>query len=550
MSSHGLMRALGMLPARAQTALACSTRLRRAFAGSRTRLAVTCLGAQRGEVVPPWMCGTRCCWRKMSDLLGWSVRRVERYSLVVLHVPNRFRFVDLFAGIGGFHHALGGLGGRCVMACELDPECRSVYRASFPKLPAKAMVENIRSLTRGDVEDERSALSTAAIARRVPDHDVLCGGFPCQPFSKSGAQQGVRDRTRGTLFFDILEILRAKHPRFVVLENVRNLCGPRHRDTWRTIIESLREVGYRVSSEPVVLSPHLIPPELGGAPQVRDRVFILGEYVGRGKQRGVVSPPLLTRRSFPDWNPDRWSIRDLLDPDVDTPYVGQYRVSDDERMWLDAWDSFVREIQAESLPGFPIWVSAFRARPKVRDDMPDWERAFLVKNSKFYVEQRAVIDRWLKRTWGSDGATVLDFPPSRQMFEWQARRRHPLRQGRTLRDLVIQMRPSGIRVRPPTYLPALVAINQTSIIGPDVAGLKDFRKLTPREAARLQGIPVGVFSAAGVPDRAAYKQLGNAVNVGVAALAARTLFQSARPDTVEDHPEVVGSLFSSLLTTS
>lgn len=432
------------------------------------------------------------------------------------------------------------------MACEMDPECRQVYKASFPSLPEARFISNIRSLTRRDVDDENSTLSEREIDRLVPDHDVLCGGFPCQPFSKSGAQQGVRDRTRGTLFFDIVEILRAKKPKFVVLENVRNIAGPRHTETWRTIIESLRELGYRVASEPVVLTPHLIPPDLGGAPQVRDRVFILGEYVGKGKIRGLESPPLLRRDQFSSWDPDRWDISKILDADETIKNVEQYRVRPEERTWLEAWDAFVKQMPSDALPGFPIWVSAFRVKPALKADMPDWERDFVVKNSRFYSELKDPIDRWLKQKWGPEKITVEEFPFSRQMFEWQARKRHAMRKGRTIQDLVIQMRPSGIRVKPPTYLPALVAISQTSIIGPKVAALEDYRKLTPIEAARLQGVPGKVFARAGVPDRAAYKQLGNAVNVGVVALATRTLLDSARAPSVEDHPALVDSLFASV----
>jgi DNA (cytosine-5)-methyltransferase 1 len=444
-----------------------------------------------------------------------------------------FDFIDLFAGIGGFHHALSGLGGRCVMTCELDAECRQVYRASFKDPPASRIIENIRTLTRADIDDEDSTLSAAEIRKRVPEHDVLCAGFPCQPFSKSGAQEGVRDKTRGTLFFDIMEIARARKPRYMVLENVRNLAGPRHVQTWRTIIDSIRDAGYRVSDEPVVLSPHLIPPEHGGAPQVRDRVFILCAHVGGRSTTSRSCAPLLRRDLFVDvlgWDPDRWRIEDYLEPDSSIRNVAEYRLRPCELAWLEAWEAFVQGIDSDTLPGFPIWVDAFTDRKRIPAEAPDWERNFREKNFEFYHAHRRFIDNWLRKPWGTDGATVLDFPFSRQRFEWQARKRHPRRKGRTIHDLVGQMRPSGIRVKPPTYLPALVAITQTSIVGPAIRGVRQFRTLTTTEAAKLQGIPGAVFAKAGVNDKAAYKQLGNAVNVGVVRLACETLMNGLSLD--------------------
>lgn len=435
-----------------------------------------------------------------------------------------FKFIDLFAGIGGFHHALHGLGGKCVMACEIDADCREVYRSSFPDLGAEGLIADIRSITRSDPSDPEAGRSRAAIARLVPDHDVLCAGFPCQPFSKSGAQLGVRDQTRGTLFFDIMEIVRAKRPGFLLLENVRNLVGPRHQETWRVIISAIRNAGYQVSSTPVVLSPHMLPPDLGGAPQVRERVFILARRTTPARARLDVAP-LLDRHLAGDWSPDRWSIAEFLEPDREIVDIDRYRVSPRERAWLEAWNHFAQEIPAAALPGFPIWVDAFRMRPRIGFGMPEWEADFLRKNSEFYRTNRAFIDGWLAMAWGDEAQTVLDFPPSRRKFEWQARKAHPSRKGRTIRDLVIQMRPSGIRVKPASYLPALVAIAQTSIVGPGLPGIQSYRTLTPREAAKLQGIPEDVFARAGVSDRAAYKQLGNAVNVGVVRLAARALMQ-------------------------
>ncbi len=458
------------------------------------------------------------CWRKERADSGILVRMVDKidYSDFDVATKMTFKFIDLFAGIGGFHHALKALGGECVLTCEFDKECELLYKSAFPEAgKLYPFVNNIRSLTRDDIEDEGSARALIEISRLVPDHDVLCAGFPCQPFSKSGQQMGIRDRTRGTLFFDIVQILEAKRPRYVFLENVRNIAGPRHQDTWATVIGTLKELGYSVSEEPMIFSPHLLSPEMGGAPQVRERVFILG---GRGRS-GVVGVKRLAKfnsslRAGRYWNPDKWTVSNILIPDSKISNIERFYVSAEEECYLEAWDYFVANMPLDRLPGFPIWAFAFQEDPGDLEAHPKWKASFLRKNSDFYRENKTFIDRFLKMRWGKKSLRVLEFPYSRQMLEWQATKRHHTREGRTLRDLVVQFRPSGIRVKPPTYLPALVAITQTSVVGPLLrAGGKRFRRLTPYEAAVLQGMPPELFIREIVSEKAAYKQLGNAVNV-------------------------------------
>lgn len=443
------------------------------------------------------------------------------------------KFIDLFAGIGGFHRALTTLEdfkGECVLTCEMDTHCRLVYEANFGK--QSRFSENIRFLTRAKVNNPESALEADKIKSLVPKHDVLCAGFPCQPFSKSGKQHGEKDKTRGTLFYDIMEIVRAREPKYLILENVRNLAGPKHVDTLKTIIKSIRDAGYSVLDEPIILSPHVLPPGYkggDGAPQVRERVFILAikdkNTENETKLRSIFEEVQAYRNLEKEWNPDKWNLVDVLKRGPTD--ITKYKVSKPEAKWLKAWDDFVKVIPSESLPGFPIWVEVFRGELRPSRDFPKWKNNFINKNLDFYDKHKKIIDAWMKKH------SVKSFPPSRQKFEWQARKQHPKREGRTIRDLVIQMRPSGIRVKPANYLPALVAITQTSIIGPDVipSKTKHYRTITPAEAAFLQGMPADTFKKDGLdlPDSIAYKQLGNAVNVGVIRfLAKRLLLKKAK----------------------
>jgi DNA (cytosine-5)-methyltransferase 1 len=432
------------------------------------------------------------------------------------------RFVDLFAGIGGFHHALrsSSLNGTCVMAVEIDPQCRKVYESSLlgheKNDPAFKFVNDIRSLTR--LPDGKRDRPLDDLGNLIPDHDVLCGGFPCQPFSKSGKQEGTDDETRGTLFFDIMRIVKAKNPKYIMLENVPNLVGPKHYEsTWKTIIKKLRRAGYLVSDRPAILSPHELSPEMGGTPQVRKRLFILAK-----RRDADEAQPTANIRDHLDsigiYESENWDIFSYLQP---SSVSSRLYLRDDERMWLKAWQHFVQMIDQDSLPGFPIWEPALVAKLREPRHCPKWKLEFLRKNHEFYLVHHDKIDHWRTIDW-SDGhtskpITVQDFPESRRKFEWQARTFQPKREQRDIYELLIQLRPSGVRVKPPTYAPALVAITQTTIVG------RELRRLSPVECALLQGFPSTIFDASDVDESQMYKQLGNAVPVGLARFCAQWL---------------------------
>lgn len=412
-------------------------------------------------------------------------------------VEPAFTYADLFAGIGGFHAMLDHAGGQCVYVSEIDPEARSTYLRNW----VEPLPEDRHPQINSDINVDTPENETV----RLPQHDVLAAGFPCQPFSKSGLQQGMED-ARGTLFWNIARILQERTPSVVLLENVRNLTGPRHRHEWDTIIQTLRESGYRVSSTPSVFSPHLLPPELGGTPQVRDRVFILGTYVGieRALEETDV-PPTVIRGPVAGWDVHQWDVNWILDEDSEITNLAKYRLNATEAEWINTWDDLVQRIWQSNgtrLPGFPLWsddwVPERSLDPIELAQLPAWKAQFLIKNARFFDENASVISAWRKAN-----PQLKSFPPSRRKLEWQAQN------ARSLWDTVMHFRPSGIRAKAASYLPALVAITQTSIIG------SRQRRITPHEAARLQGLPRS-FSFEGQRDQASYKQVGNGVAVGAA----------------------------------
>jgi DNA (cytosine-5)-methyltransferase 1 len=423
-------------------------------------------------------------------------------------------FIDLFAGIGGFHAAGESFGWKCVFANEIDPAAARVYEQNW----------NINAF--GDIHEH----TRASKKKSIPAHDVLFAGFPCQPFSKSGKQLGM-DEDRGSLFHDIAFILEKHKPSMVVLENVRNIAGPRHAHEWSFIIQKLRDMGYRVSGKPFVVSPHRIPPTYGGTPQARERVFIVGTRLP-SKRHVLINDdaPLQFPIDFDSWDINNWNLFTDLPLEETHENFMKYRLKNDEIEILDAWNFLVNRMLIERdglrLPGFPLWSDLWGSRPiyKKSPDAPEWKKEFESKNRQFYLEHKKLIDQWLK-----DFPIIRASAPSKRKLEWQAQ------DMLSIWDGLIHFRPSGIRVKRPTYVPALVAITQTTIIGP----LK--RRISPQEAARLQGMPE-TFSFGNQSDVLSYKQLGNGVAVGAVYQVVRAAIQRDADILKETNPKLLRSV--------
>lgn len=198
---------------------------------------------------------------------------------------EQFNFIDLFAGIGGFHLAMHSIGGQCVFASEWDKFARITYEHNYKKISPE-LFEN--GNFNWDIKE--------ADPQKIPPFDVLCAGFPCQPFSNAGLKKGFED-TRGTLFFNIAEIVDAKikagiPPKVLLLENVKGLKGHDKGRTLKKICEILEDLGYKYEMK-VLNSKNF------GVPQNRERLIIVAWYKDIVKAKDFIFPVGLNNEDKP-----------------------------------------------------------------------------------------------------------------------------------------------------------------------------------------------------------------------------------------------------------
>lgn len=434
---------------------------------------------------------------------------------------RKLKFIDLFAGLGGFHLALTKLGHECVFASELRPELRDLYKKNFEM-------------------DCVGDINAVDIKKGIPPHDILCGGFPCQPFSQAGFQRGFEDEERGNLFYKIMEILEERKPEFVFLENVPNLKTHDKGKTYSIIHDTL-ETLYDVKED--IISPHYFE-----IPQHRTRFYIVGRLKSKG---GLGDFQFPAHKERPECN-----IEGIIIPDDEDYMTLKPATINHLKVWQKFLDLLV-EHKGE-LPTFPIWAMEFGATYNFegvapfyqqkkelegkmgrfgemitgnsKDDLlqclpiysqtnkteenkhfPDWKKQFIRQNREFYLTHKSWLDDWTPQIRG--------FENSHQKFEWNCGyEEHPI-----IQNKIVQFRPSGIRVKKPTYSPALVLTTTQIPIFPWIKtpNGETGRYMTRKEAAKLQCMD----DLKEYPDTIAnaFKAFGNAVNVEVVRRIAENL---------------------------
>ena len=402
---------------------------------------------------------------------------------------SKLKYIDLFCGIGGFHQALKKLDFECIFACDIDKNCRDVYKNNYIKDNNIKLMDDITKLD---------------IKKDIDSFDILCAGFPCQAFSKAGNQRGFDD-DRGNLFFNICKIVEYHKPKYLLLENVRNLISHDKENTWKVIKKNIDKLGYFTYDKPPILNPLYF-----GIPQSRERVIIMCKRKDLGELREL---PLINKALIKET-----SLKTIVEK-TKKEDVKKYKLKGKMEITRQVWDAFLKILKENSIkvPKYPIWTDWWDGEgentsvtKKDKKKTNEENKAFIKKKQKdFYKKYKNWIDNnkefykkniKLLKPWLENSRKKKEWIGAVRKMEWQTKSDHL-----EMKDVLWSPRGSGIRIKNINYSPTLVAMaSMIPIYGPQS------RQLTPRECARLQSFPEDF--KIDPEDNKAYKQFGNSVN--------------------------------------
>ncbi len=384
---------------------------------------------------------------------------------------TKLTFIDLFCGVGGFHQALTDLGCKCVLACDIDKKCCEVYENNYGIKPIK----DIKHI------DEKNMV----------DFDILCGGFPCQPFSNGGNKKSFDDN-RGLLFDEIMRIAKHKKPKFLFLENVKHILKVSDGKVFEYIKKRINDIGYKLQI--FKMSPHNY-----GIPQQRERIFFVcvrnDIYEKFNDNDDADDADGLTSKIKLCVENKNLTMEDLVEKNVDS----KYNIEPTLKNVLDAWDELIKQFDVGEKISPTILINDYfkNYTDEEYNQLASWRKDYMTKNKPLLKKYDKIIKPWYKKH--------KELLTKREIYgklEWQT---GVIKKNDSIYNYFIQMRQSGIRVKKNKYFPTLVAMVQTPIYG------KYKRYITPRECARLQSFP-DTFKLH-ENDRVVYKQMGNSVNV-------------------------------------
>jgi len=373
---------------------------------------------------------------------------------------EKLKYIDLFCGIGGFHQALSKLGCECVLACDIDKSCQENYKENY----------NI------NVVDDVTKIDPFTI----PDFDIICGGFPCQPFSNGGNKKAFQD-DRGLLFDEIMRLAKEKKPRFMFLENVKNILKVSNGEVLKYIKDKLASLGYYLQI--FQMSPHHY-----GVPQQRERIYFVCVRNDIYNNSNIELQP---------YNGEQLDFKTILQPINEIN--DKYMLKGDILNVLEAWDEMIKifDVNEKISPTILIHDYYKNYTNNEFNGLADWRKDYMTKNKPLISKYSEQFNNWYNKY-----SELLNKREIYGKLEWQV---GPIKENDSIFNYFIQIRQSGIRVRKPQYFPTLVAISQIPIYG------KEKRYITPRECARLQSFPDTYIMHK--DDKKSYKQFGNSVNV-------------------------------------